>query len=151
MIGCQPKISQPQRNRERKTIFGCVCPATGDWITHIADRGNTKTFFQFLLLVTKHFKDKKVYMVLDNVRYHHAKRIKPILERYKHRIELVFLPAYSPDLNPVERIWWLMRKEVTHNRWVKSMDERIENFNEWNLNINKEKIKKNCNLIVNIY
>ena len=50
-------------------------------------------------------------MLLDNVRYYHAKRLKPTLERYKHRIELIFLPPYSPDLNPVERLWWLMRKK----------------------------------------
>jgi len=30
--------------------------------------------------------------------------------KIKHRIELIFLPSYSPDLNPVERVWWLMRK-----------------------------------------
>lgn len=69
-------------------------------------------------------------MVVDNVRYHHAKRLKPILEKYKNRIELVYLPAYSPDLNPIERIWWYMRKKITHNRYLESMDIRIEKFNE---------------------
>jgi transposase len=51
---------------------------------------------------------------------HHTKRLKPLLERYRERIEWVFLPPYSPDLNPVERVWWLMQERVTHNRWVKS-------------------------------
>jgi putative transposase len=50
----------------------------------------------------------------------------PVLERYSHRIELVFLPPYYPDLNPIERVWWLMRKRVTHNRWVKTMGERVD-------------------------
>jgi transposase len=50
-------------------------------------------------------------MVVDNVRYHDAKRLKPILEKYKNRLEIVYLPAYSPDLNPIERIWWYMRKK----------------------------------------
>ena len=86
-------------------------------------------------------------MVLDNVRFHHAKRLKPILERYKHRIELIFLPPYSPDLNPVERVWWLMRKMVTHNRWVQSMEKRIDIFNEWVEKTSPEQIKKVCNLI----
>jgi putative transposase len=90
-------------------------------------------------------------MVLDNVRFHHAKRLKPILERYKHRIELIFLPPYSPDLNPIERVWWLMRKEVTHNRWVKSMEKRICDFEYWRKNTDEEKIKNVCNLNVNIY
>jgi putative transposase len=89
-------------------------------------------------------------MILDNVKFHHAKRLKPILERYKHRIELIFLPPYSPDLNPVERVWWLMRKEITHNRWVKSMEERIHIFEQWCINIETQKIINVCKLIENI-
>ena len=89
-------------------------------------------------------------MVLDNVRYHHSKRLAPILERYNARIELIFLPPYSPDLNPVERVWWVMRKEITHNRYVKSMEERINDFEKWSNNIDKEKNKNICNLIVNL-
>jgi transposase len=45
----QPKISRIQRRRERKTIFGAVNPLTGELITDTAERGNTKTFFRFLL------------------------------------------------------------------------------------------------------
>jgi putative transposase len=146
--GNQPKICQPQRNKERKTIFGCVCPHTGELVTHIAETGNTITFFSFLLIVSLAFPGKKVYMVLDNVRFHHAKRLQPILERYKHRIELVFLPPYSPDLNPV---WWLMRKRITHNRWVKSMEQRICDFENWCKDTDPQKIKDVCNLNVNIY
>jgi putative transposase len=149
--GKQPTISQPQRKKERKTIFGCVCPQSGALVTDIADKGNTLTFFRFLVKAVKAFAGKKLYMVLDNVRFHHAKRLKPILEKYKHKIELIFLPPYSPDLNPVERVWWLMRKMVTHNRWVQSMDKRINDFNRWIDNTSAEQIKKVCNVIENIY
>ncbi|KAA6323341.1 hypothetical protein EZS27_027211 [termite gut metagenome] len=90
-------------------------------------------------------------MVLDNVRFHHAKRLKPVLERYRHRMELVFLPPCSPDLNPIERVWWLMRKRVTHNRWVKTMGERVDEFERWCETISPLQIKTVCNLIENIY
>jgi putative transposase len=90
-------------------------------------------------------------MVLDNVRFHHAKRLKPILERYKERLELIFLPPYSPDLNPVERVWWLMRKQITHNRWVKSMDERLADFQHWHELTTQQQILAVCNLTENIY
>ena len=119
--------------------------------SHIADKGNTATFFRFLIKAVNAFEGKKLYMVLDNVRFHHAKRLKPILERYKHRIEPVFLPPYSPDLNPVERVWWLMRKNVTHNRRVMSMDKRIDLFNGWVNNVSAEQMIRVCNLIENIY
>jgi putative transposase len=90
-------------------------------------------------------------MVPDSVKFHHAKRLKPVLERYKHRIELICLPPYSPDLNPIERVRWLMRKEVTRNRRVKSMEQRICDFEYWCKNTDEEKIKNACNLNVNIY
>lgn len=149
--GRQPTVCQPQRKKERKTIFGCVCPENGVMVTDIADKGNTSTFFSFLMKTVRAFAGKKLYMVLDNVRFHHAKRLKPILERYKHKIELIFLPPYSPDLNPIERVWWLMRKMVTHNRWVYSMEKRIDDFNLWINNTSAGQIKKICNLIENIY
>jgi putative transposase len=149
--GIQPKICQPQRKKERRTIFGCVCPHTGELVTQVTETGNTVTFFSFLLIVLQAFPGKKVYMVLDDVRFHHASRLQPILERYKHGIELIFLPPYSPDLNPVERVWWLMRKQITHNRWVKSMEQRICEFEDWCKETDATKIKNVCNLNVTIY
>ena len=144
---------QTQRRRERKTLFGCIESKTGIVVSEIADKGNTVTFFKFLVTVTRKYINQKVVMVVDNVRYHHAKRLKPILEKYKHRIELVYLPPYSPDLNPIERIWCYMRKKITHNRYVETMDDRIKYFNEFICNFNTENDlgKKLTNLIVNIY
>ncbi|MGQ9847364.1 MAG: transposase [Bacteroidales bacterium] len=48
-------------------------------------------------------------MVLDNVRYHHAKKLK---WQIKQKQEFFFLPPYSPSLNAVERAWWYMRKKI---------------------------------------
>lgn len=96
-----------------------------------ADRGNAITFKMFLKKVMHQFKGNKVIMVLDNVRYHHAKVLKPFLEKNKDRIELLFLPPYSPDLNPMERVWWYMRKKITHNRYTETLSERVKYF--WQL------------------
>jgi putative transposase len=132
-----------------KQFLGAVNPRTGDFVAHIAKSGNTVSFFQLLMFCVIANRGKKIYMVLDNARFHYAKRLKPIIEKYKDKLELVFLPPYSPDLNPIERVWWL--KQVTHNRWVKTMDERIDNFNSWRKQIGKENIQNVCNLIENIY
>jgi len=98
------------------------------------------------------YPNQKVVVVLDNVRYHHAKRLKPILEKYKSRLELVYLPAYSPDLNPMERIWWYMRKKITHNRYLESMENRILRFNDLMevFKVENELGKKLSKLTVNI-
>ena len=119
----------------------------------MADKGNTITFFKFLVKVVRNSDKQKVIMVVDNVKYHHAKRLKPILEKYKDKIELIYLPAYSPDLNPIERIWWYMRKKIAHNRYLETMDERIQKFNTLMKDFENENElgKKLSNLIVNIY
>ena len=151
--GKQPKIKQKQRKRERKTLFGCVEPKTGIVVTAENDAGNTRTFFSFLLKTVRQFGPQKVIMVLDNVRYHHSKRLKPILKKYEHRIELVFLPPYSPDLYPMERIWWCMRKKITHNRYLEQMETRIELFRTLmeQFKTENEQGKKLCQLIERIY
>jgi transposase len=99
-----------------------------------------------------YYSGKKVIMVLDNVRYYHAKRLKSILEKYKDKIELVFLPAYSPDLNPIERVWWYMRKKITHNRSLESMECRVSKFFAFieQFSHENETGKNLCNFIVNI-
>lgn len=47
---------------------------------------------------------RKVYLILDNLRVHHSRSLAPWLERHKSEIELFYLPSYSPDLNPDERM-----------------------------------------------
>lgn len=57
-----------------------------------------------------------IHLYIDNARYHHAKRVKHRLNRPGCRIRLHFIPVYCPHLNPIERLWGVMHKHVTHNR-----------------------------------
>ncbi len=63
-------------------------------------------------------------MVLDNARYHHAKMNKEFIEKIKSKLELLFLPPYSPELNPIEFLWKKTRRAVTHNRYFESLEEQ---------------------------
>lgn len=113
-----------QRKRERQTVFGSFNYNSGQITISFADRGNSKTFKKHLKKVLREYKDiSKVIMVLDNVAYHHAYKVKDWIEAHP-KLELYFLPAYSPDLNAIERAWWYMRKKITHNRFIRSLKER---------------------------
>lgn len=128
--GEQPVIVQKQNRRERHTLFGAVNPITGEVIVQKAEKGNAKTFKKYLKKVLHYYKNSKgkIHMVLDNVRYHHAKALHAFLTANKDKIELHFLPAYSPDLNPIERVWWYMRKKISNNRYVGSLKDRMKQF-----------------------
>jgi transposase len=57
-----------------------------------------------------------IHVFLDNARYHHAKLVSAWLARPGCRIRLHFIPPYCPHLNPIERLWGVMHKHVTHNK-----------------------------------
>jgi len=73
---------------------------------------------------------KKIIVYVDNVSFHHAKALKFFIAAHPE-LEIRYLPSYSPDMNPVERVWWYMRKKITHNRYLSSIKERIAKF--WQL------------------
>ena len=57
-----------------------------------------------------------LHVFLDNARYHHAKLVQEWLARPGCRIKLHFIPPYCPHLNPIERFWGVMHRNVTHNK-----------------------------------
>lgn len=80
-------------------------------------------FLQFLENVLKEYPNGKVVLILDNVRIHHAKIIQPYLDEHKNRLQLVFLPPYSPELNLIEGLWRWLKPSVIHNVFYKNVNE----------------------------
>lgn len=127
-IGCQPKVKAKQRRRERKTAMGSYNFGSGQITVTFHDKGNYKSFKKHLKKILHIYKDhSKIILILDNVRYHHAKLLRKWLDA-QPKLELVYLPPYSPELNPIERAWWYMRKKITHNRYVETLNDRIAAF-----------------------
>jgi transposase len=69
---------------------------------------------------------RKIYVVIDNYRIHFAKPVPALLAAHPEQIELVTLPTYSPQLNPVERFWKHLRRKVTHNTFFQSIDRLLD-------------------------
>jgi transposase len=126
--GQQPTVACKQRGRERKTAMGSYNYTTGQITVTFHDKGNYKSFKKHLKKIMYTYKEhSKIIMVVDNVRFHHAKLLKAWLVNHPE-LEIIYLPPYSPELNPVERAWWYMRKKITHNRYVHTMKERMIAF-----------------------
>jgi transposase len=111
------------------SIFGAL-GRNGQLILEQSEIFNAITFQKFLekinieatVGINDDDRKKKILLVLDNARYHHAKNIQPWLEEMKDVIELYFLPPYSSDLNAIEMLWKKTRRAVTHNRFFESLD-----------------------------
>jgi len=126
--GKQPRVKCKQRKRERQTVMGSYNFATGQITVSFHQKGNYQSFKKHLKKVLYTYQNySKIILVVDNVRFHHAKLLKKWLKKHP-RLELMYLPPYSPELNPIERAWWYMRKKITHNRYVKSLKDRKVEF-----------------------
>ena len=64
---------------------------------------NSDKLIEFLEALIKDA-GRKVFLILDNLRVHHSKPVKAWIEERKDKIELFYLPSYSPELNPEERL-----------------------------------------------
>lgn len=75
----------------------------------------------FKKLVKEHPKGK-IYLILDNASHHHSKTVKLWLKKHR-RLKTVFLPAYSPNLNLIERLWRFFHQKVTNNHYFETFAE----------------------------
>ena len=67
---------------------------------------------------------KKIQIIWDNAGYHKSQAIRDFVETTN--IELHFLPPYSPNLNPIERLWKIMHEQVTYNRYYPKFSDFTE-------------------------
>ncbi len=114
----EPIVLQ-EPNRKGISAFGAVNIRNGKLITKITDRYNALIFLEFLSMVHARFPDS--ILVLDNALYHHAGIITDYA--FLTGIDLLFLPSYSPKLNPIERVWKLVKKNANHNRYFQLLSD----------------------------
>jgi len=132
--GEQPRVLSPSC-RHKVGFFGALNLKTGRLLTQEAPTFNAQTFGDFIRYLLQSTQGK-IYLILDNARWHRSRDLKPFFEANRNHIVLLFLPAYSPELNPIERVWRVTRRMVTHNRYFSSLEELrsalISQFALWN-------------------
>lgn len=120
--GQQPHIPSDS-TKEKISFFGAVNLHTGSFQFREEPTFNAESFGAFLeQLLPTLTESTKAILILDNARFHHAVKLRPLLESCQNKLELWFLPPYSPDLNPTERIWRLTRRNHTHNTYFPDLE-----------------------------
>lgn len=96
-----------------------------EWHTSL----NTVTFYFFLKNFLRKYPRRRFVFVMDNAGYHKTLPIQDILDQ--KRIKIEYLPPYSPELNPTETCWKIIRHNVTNSAYfptIESMQEAIDSF-----------------------
>jgi transposase len=110
----------------RMNVMGMVCPRTGEFFAIEVSHSDSDTFEAFLDEASRftHFQRTRNILVLDNASWHKRKKTN------WHEWEPMYLPPYSPDLNPVERIWLIMKSRWFNNYYCKNVDQLIERLDQ---------------------
>ena len=115
-----PPIIETNTGRKRLNILGAYNPEDCSFL-HITseENCNAESVIEYLELISNHYEGiPRVNLILDNVRYFHAKIVREWLEANNH-INVIYLPAYSPNLNLIERFWKYVKKNLVKNIYYK--------------------------------
>ena len=98
------KVKTTRNNTHlRESVIGAVCPKSGELSALVINHVDTDVFQAFLDQLAKDTEGRNIILVLDNASWHKAKKLN------WHHIQPKYLPPYSPDLNPIERLWLVMK------------------------------------------
>ena len=120
--GQQPQLpSKP--GHEKIGFYGAVNPKTGQLFIRPAYTFNSNTSASFLeeFMGTAR-PGVRIVMVADNASWH-KRPICLLSGRFPDTFAVLYLPPYSPELNVIERVWWLTRRVCTHNKYFDRLDD----------------------------
>ena len=107
--------------RERVNINGAIEINTMRVASRSCKRVNGRSMCDLLRAIRqKHPKDKRICLIMDNAGYNKSYQAQNLAEELGIRI--MYLPPYSPNLNPIERLWKFMKKKVMANTYFPDLE-----------------------------
>lgn len=105
-------------------LFGAFSPITGEHFELEMPYCNTETFQIFLNEFSKSSPNEFIVLLLDNGAFHKTQKL-----TIPENIALLFIPPYSPELNPAEKIWWKMKRAFSGklHKTLKNVSQFIKN------------------------
>lgn len=123
-------------------MFGAARPQTGQTVGLLAPHLNTDSVNAFFREFEKEVpSDVHVFMIWDQAGFHTSEKVS-----VPDNVTLVPLPSYSPQLNPIEKLWQYLRKHYWSNRIYENYDAlRIAAIDAWQKTcLDQEKVKSIC-------
>jgi transposase len=115
--GQQKALPAFSGKREYLHVMGGYNWRTDQVTALTVERKNSETFIAFLerLLVATYSNDP-VVLVMDNASYHCSAKVQAALSLFEHRVAVIWLPQYCPELNLIERFWLHLKNLASANR-----------------------------------
>jgi len=127
-------------------LVGTLDYETGAVYVEEHEKYDAEVFKSFLQNVLKRYQTGKIVMVLDNAKIHHAILLNDFLAA-NPRLQLMFLPPYSPKLNVIEGLWGWLKDSVVNNVFLKNRQEiclAVRKFMTWVNSVPEQVIDRLC-------
>lgn len=128
-----PEVKDPvllhHPTRQSVGYFGAVRLRDGKFVfSRETNRFDAQTTWSFLNLLRQRSRraGRAVALIIDNAKYHHANLHRTWRQEQAPDFVLDYLPPYSPDLNPIERVWKLVRKLRLHDEYFPTLQAVID-------------------------
>ena len=130
--GEQQSVVTPGNNVKRY-VYGSLSWRTGRLlVSSVSRRRNSDEFIAHMNDLRIRLRGyRHIHVICDNAGFHKSRSVREWLTKWKHRVTVHFLPAYSPETNPIERVWWHLHEVVTRNHKCSSIDELVQQAYEW--------------------
>lgn len=140
-IGCmwmergeQAEVVTPGNNVKRY-LSGSMSWRSGEVVVTQGTRRNAELFVRHLDDLRRRFRHyRKIHVICDNARFHTiegSRVVRQYMSEHGDRIVLHYLPAYSPQDNPIERVWWHLHEQITRNHQCQSIEELVKLTMAW--------------------
>ena len=140
-IGCmwmrrgeQAHVVTPGNNVKRY-LSGSMSWRSGELVVTEGTRRNAELFVRHLDDLRRSFRHyRRIHVVCDNARFHTvegSRLVRQYMAEQRDRTVLHYLPAYSSQDNPIERVWWHLHEEITRNHRCRSMEELVKLTFAW--------------------
>jgi transposase len=131
LAGCQRKVESPGLANPWQALFGSLLYPSGEGLYTVHERKRAAELLTHLQLLIDFKPDCFWFVVLDNASAHTTPAVEAFAFEHRQRLELVYLPTYSPHLNLIERLWRLLRSQITRNRFYDSLLALVTATVDW--------------------
>ena len=127
-------------------LYSSVKPLSGEACTLLLPKVNTQCMNIFLQEMSQQYNKQPIVLIMDGASWHKSKDI-----RVPENIKIIYLPPYSPELNPVEKLWQYIKANTIRNRIYESIDHLKDTICSFVMGLDSADLKSicSCNYLYN--